>query len=283
LQLNKSGQICESFVYISWKTRVNATPIFITRLPEICVTVKKLHDMERNPLNSVRHPERGLVAKLLLVEDDKRLCLNIQDWFEHKHHAVESVHDGIDGLALLQFSDFDLIILDINLPGMSGFELCRRFRAAGGKTPILMLTGSDLLIDKEVGFGAGADDYLTKPFHLEELSLRVQALLRRASGAVDNVLRRGILKLDPVTHTVFRGEESVNLSPIEFSLLEFFMRHPKQVFSPETLLNHVWDSGSETSPETVRTWVKRLRTKIDTEGKPSAIRNIHGVGYSFDL
>ncbi len=222
------------------------------------------------------------MAKILLVEDDKNLCVGIQDWFEHKHHSVETVHTGTDGLVRLQCSDFDLVILDINMPGMTGIELLRKFRFDGGKTPVLMLTGQDQLIDKEIGFGSGADDYLTKPFYMEELFLRVQALLRRTSRTVDNVLRAGGLKLDPITFTVFRGEKQLNLSRGEFALLEFFMRNPKQVFSPETIVSRVWPSESETSPETVRTYIKRLRNKIDVEGIPSAIRNIHGVGYSFD-
>ncbi|MBX9721263.1 MAG: response regulator transcription factor [Candidatus Obscuribacterales bacterium] len=222
------------------------------------------------------------MAKLLLVEDDIRLCQSIQDWFEHMHHTVEVVHNGDDGLAVLQCSDFDLVILDVNLPGLSGVELCRRFRARGGKAPVIMLTGRDQLVDKERGFGAGADDYLTKPFHIEELFMRVQALLRRASGLLSDVLHAGDLQLDPATFTVLRCNESLNLSRTEFALLEFFMRHPKQVFSPETLVSSVWESESETSPETVRTAVMRLRKKIDVDGKPSFIQNIHGVGYCFN-
>lgn len=224
------------------------------------------------------------MAKILIIEDDQRLALNVQDWFEHKNFSVECVHDGGDGLALLQCSNFDLIILDVNLPSMTGFEVCKRHRAAGGETPILMLTGQDQLIDKEMGFSSGADDYLTKPFYLEELYMRVQALLRRSSKAVanDHVLRGGELKLDPVAFTVSRGEESLSFSRMEFALLEFFMRNPKKVFSPEALLSHVWESGSEASPETVRTWVKRLRRKLDVKDKPSVIKNFHGIGYCFE-
>ena len=222
------------------------------------------------------------MAKILIIDDDKPLCLSLRDWLEHKHHVVETVHNGVDGLALLQCSSFDLVILDVNMPGLTGFELCRRFRSEGGEALVLMLTGQSKLIDKEIGFGAGADDYLTKPFQMEELLLRVQALLRRSSAATDNILRSGDLRLDLSSFSVWRGDERLYLSRVEFSLLEFFMRHPKQVFSPEALLNRVWQSDSETSPETVRSSLKRLRAKIDEPGKPSLIQNIHGVGYSLD-
>lgn len=223
------------------------------------------------------------MAKLLMIEDDKNLCVGIQDWFEHKHHSVECVHDGNDGLAYLLTSSFDLVIMDVNLPGLNGFEISKRFRASGAKTPLLMLTGQDQLPDKEMGFGSGADDYLTKPFFLEELFLRVQSLLRRAGGwAADSVLRAGDLLLDSTTFSVMRGSERLNISRMEFLLLEFLMRHPKKVFSPETLVSRIWPSESETSPETVRTYIKRLRSKIDIEGRSSVIRNIHGVGYSFE-
>ena len=222
------------------------------------------------------------MAKILLIDDDQRLCLNIADFFEHKNFSVETVHDGYEATALLQCSNFDLIILDVNLPGMTGYEICKHYRSSGGKTPILFLTGQDKLIDKEMGFGSGADDYLTKPFYLEELFLRVQAVLRRSSKTTEDVLRSGALKLDPIAYTVERGEEKLSFSKMEFALLEFLMRNPKKVFSPEALLSHVWESGSEASPETVRTWVKRLRRKLDEQGKPSVIKNFHGIGYCFD-
>jgi DNA-binding response OmpR family regulator len=223
------------------------------------------------------------MAKILLLDDDKNLCLSLRDWLEHKHHTVEMAHNGNDGLALLQCSNYDLVILDINMPGVNGFELCRQYRGLGGEALVLMLTGQSKLLDKEIGFGAGADDYLTKPFQMEELLLRVQALLRRSSSSADNILRAGNLKMDPSSFSVWRGEERIHLSRVEFALLEFFMRHPRQVFSPEALLSRVWTSDSETSPETVRTSLKRLRAKIDVAGQKSVIQNIHGVGYSLDV
>jgi DNA-binding response OmpR family regulator len=222
------------------------------------------------------------MEKLLLIEDDRLLCINIQDWFEHKHYLVECAHNGNDGLTLMQCFHFDLVILDAGLPGMSGFELCRRYRACGGKTPILFVTGQDQLKDKEEGYSAGADDYLIKPFFFEELSLKVQAILRRTGAAVDNILHAGELELNTATFTVFRGGEQLQLTRREFDLLEFLMRNPKKVFSPETILNHAWKSDWDASPETVRVSILRLRKKIDVKGKPSVIRNLHGVGYCLD-
>lgn len=223
------------------------------------------------------------MAKILICDDDKSLCLSLTDWLENRHHLVETAHDGSEGLELMRYSHYDLVIVDVRMPGLNGFELCRRYRAGGGQARILMLTGQDKLIDKEVGFGAGVDDYLTKPFHMEELLLRVEALLRRSEKLVDTVLRAGDLSLDQSTFTVWRGSQRIHLSKVEFALLELFMRHPRQVFSPEALLRQVWSSDSETSPETVRTTLKRLRAKIDVDGQPSLIQNIHGVGYSLDF
>ncbi len=223
------------------------------------------------------------MAKIFLVEDNKSLCLNIQDWFEHKHHKLEFMHDGLDGLAMLGCSNYDLLIFDVKIPGIDGFELCRRFRSTGGKTPVIMLTGQDKIHDKEMGFAVGADDYLTKPFHLEELYIRVQAQLRRSNSNYENALRYGEFELNHATFSARRANKALTLSRGEFALLEFFMRNPRSIFSPEALLSHVWQTDSEPSSETVRTSIKRLRKKIDNHGQPSVIKNIHGVGYCFDL
>lgn len=219
------------------------------------------------------------MAKILLLDDDKALCDVVQDWLEDKKHIVEVAHDGLEGMDLLEFSNYDLVILDINMPGMNGIEICRKMRAAGIQSMVLMLTGKDTIVDKEIGFGVGADDYLTKPFNIKELMARAQALLRRSSPLIDKTLKAGDISLDLATFTVWRDGQKIALSKIEFALLEFFMRHPKQVFSQEALLASVWPSDSEISTETVRTTLKRLRAKIDLEGKPSLIQNIHGVGY----
>ena len=222
------------------------------------------------------------MAKILLVEDDKALCGTVQKWLTHEHHLVEAVDNGEQALENLKFYKYDLVVLDVNLPKMSGLDVCKQFRQSGGVTAILMLTGRDAIDDKEKGLDSGADDYLTKPFHLKELSARVRALLRRPASMTGDVLRSGGLSLETATYRVLRDGEEIQLSQQEFSLLEFLMRNSNQVFSPEALLDRVWKSSSDVSPQAIRTHVKMLRKKIDKEGEPSFIKNIHGVGYRFD-
>ncbi len=222
------------------------------------------------------------MTKILLVEDDQNLLTTIKEWLEFEHHIVEAVDNGLSGLELLGSYKYDLIILDWELPKLSGLELCRAFREKGGQAPVLFLTGRGTIPDKEAGFDAGADDYLTKPFHMKELSARVKALLRRPAAFVDQVLKAGNLVLDRSTYQVTRSGEEVYLARMEFALLEFFMRHPNKVFSPEAILERVWSAESDRSPETLRTCLKKLRNKIDTQGQPSMIKNLHGVGYKFE-
>ncbi len=220
------------------------------------------------------------MAKILLVEDEPDISDLVATWLRNDHHVVEAVGTGEDALDLLRVYTFDLLILDWMLPGMTGIEVCRRFRDRGGSTAILMLTAKKHVDEKEVGLDAGADDYLTKPFELKELSARVRALLRRPVNFRGTILKVGPIVMDTSTYKVTKdpGDE-IQLLPKEFALLEFFMRHPNQVFSAEALLDRVWASESEASPETIRTYIKRLRKKIDEQGKPSMVNTVHGVGY----
>jgi len=196
-----------------------------------------------------------------------------------EHHIVDVATTGEEALNLLKTSNFDLIILDISLPGISGVEVLVQYRAMGGPTPVLILTGRGALKDKEEGLDNGADDYLTKPFHLRELSARMRAMLRRPRTTLDNTLRFKDLEMDPSSFRVYKGEEEVHLARMEFALLEFLIRHKGQVFSPEALLDRVWASDSERSPESLRTLIKKLRRKIDSPGEDTLIENVHGVGY----
>ncbi|HEY9713198.1 MAG TPA: response regulator transcription factor [Chroococcales cyanobacterium] len=222
------------------------------------------------------------MAKILLVEDEPDFSILISEWLKNEHHVVELVENGDDAVDRLKFYKFDLVILDWMLPGKSGIEVCKSYRASGGTSPILLLTAKRHVDEKEQGLDAGADDYLTKPFEMKELSARIRALLRRPTGFSGSILQVGSLSLEPTTFKVTRSGEEISLLPKEFALLEFMMRHPNQVFSAEALLDRVWSSDSEASPETIRTYIKRLRKKIDLEGHPSILSTVHGVGYKLD-
>lgn len=220
------------------------------------------------------------MAKILVVEDDKPLSQLIVDWLTGEKYTPEAVFEGTEGLERLKFYKYDVIILDWELPGLSGPEICQQFRTHGGQTPILMLTGKKEIQDKATGLDAGADDYLTKPFHMVELSARIRALLRRSSVDVTRtVLTAGHITLDPISRKVTSNGKDITLQPKEYSLLEFLLRHPNQPFSAEAILDRVWSSESDASPDTVRLQIMRLRHKIDLEGKESMVRTMHRVGY----
>lgn len=222
------------------------------------------------------------MAKILIVEDDLGLSKMIRDWLVFEKHQVEEVADGTEALERLRFYEYDLVILDWMLPGTSGVQILREFRNSRGSTPVLMLTGKDAVVDKETGLDAGADDYLTKPFHMKELSARTRALLRRPRDIVTDAIKIGDLVLDRGKHKILKNNVEVKLLPKEFALVDFFMRHPNQVFSVDALLNRVWESESDATADAVTTCIKRIRKKLDSEGKPSIIRTVHGVGYRMD-
>jgi two-component system response regulator MprA len=222
------------------------------------------------------------MAKVLVVEDEHDLSGPIRDWLTREQHLVELADNGIEAIEKLSVYKFDIIVLDLMIPGLNGMEVCKRFRAKGGATPILMLTAKSAIEDKEAGLDAGADDYLTKPFHLKELSARIRALLRRHTQSSSCELSVGDLFLDILARKVTLGNKEIHLVPREFSLLEFFMRHPNQVFSAEALLDRVWASDTMASPDTIRTYIKILRKKLSCEGKDSFIRTVHGVGYKLE-
>jgi len=222
------------------------------------------------------------MTKVLIVEDDSILATTVGDALEFEHYMVETVGNGSKALEFLRTYSYDLLILDFDLPGMNGFDLCRTFRLEGGKQPVLMLTAKSSIPDKTDGYEAGADDYLTKPFHIKELLLRVKALLKRFNVHADDLLQAGDLTLDQTAFKVTKNGTEIRLTPIEFALLEFLIRHRGKLFSAESLINSVWPSTSERLPETVRTCVKKLRDKIDTKGSPSIIVNVPGLGYKID-
>ena len=221
------------------------------------------------------------MAKILVVEDDDHQADVIEKWLQHEHHNVDVVATFADGKAMMDSYTYDAIVLDWGLPDGTGIDLIAAYRSSGGTAPILMLTGRAETSDKEQGLDGGADDYLTKPFQIRELSARLRALMRRPTVMVSDVLKGHNLELDINKHQLFKNGEEVKLFPQEFSLLETLMRKPGVVHTTEALINHVWKSEAGASGETVRTSVLRLRKKIDTAGEPSLIENVHGVGYKF--
>ncbi|HEY9787289.1 MAG TPA: response regulator transcription factor [Candidatus Obscuribacterales bacterium] len=220
-------------------------------------------------------------AHILLVEDSEEMASLISAWLHREGYEVTTCATGEEALDHLKARSFDLVIFDWMLPGKSGLEVCKSYRESGGKCPSLMLTTLTHVDDVEVGLDSGCDDYLRKPFELKELCARIRALLRRPAEFQAYDMKAGDITLETKTHKVFRCGQEVHLLPKEFALLRFFMLHPDQVFSPECLLDNIWPSDSSASPDSIRTYVKRLRKKIDAPGEPSVIANVHGVGYKF--
>jgi DNA-binding response OmpR family regulator len=215
------------------------------------------------------------MARILVVDDDDELACRIKTWLEHEKHTVDYALSGEEALTFLRRVDYELVVLDWSLPAMSGVDVCRSFRGTGGRSAILMLTGKAGSHDKIAGLDAGADDYLTKPFELDELSARVRALLRRSPPARSDTLQVGGLTLDTVAHEVEYRSAKIDLSPTEFSLLEFLMRNPNRWFSSEALAFRVWDKR-ETSIDNVRTYIKSLRKKL---GSQDLIEGAYVLGY----
>lgn len=222
------------------------------------------------------------MAKILLLEDEKALADVVMDWLKSQDYLVDWVNMCQEAQTRLRLYQYDLVILDVNLPDGNGVEVCKQYRSEGGATPILMLTGRRTVGEKAAGLDAGADDYLTKPFHMEELAARVRALLRRPVAVVANVLKVQDLELNPTTHRVTKGGVELQLMPKEFTLLEFLMKHQGQVFSADTLIERLWPTDSDASPDAIRIYITRLRNKIDVKDQQSMISTMRGVGYRLD-
>lgn len=222
------------------------------------------------------------MAKILFVEDDLELADSVVAHLKSERHVVEHCASGESALASLAAYSYDLLILDFVLPDIKGDEISRRCRADRMNCPILMLTGRTRIEDKERGFDAGADDYLTKPFDLRELSARIRALLRRPELIAKDILSTQDLILDSTSAKVMRAGKEIKLLAKEFALLEFLLRHKGHVYSAEDLLDRVWSADSESSPEAVRQTIKRLRDKIDKDGEKSLISTIVNIGYSIE-
>jgi two-component system OmpR family response regulator len=222
------------------------------------------------------------MAKILIVEDEVALVDLMRDSLAAQGFLLDHVDDGDKAIAQLKYNQYDLIILDWSLPGADGLTILKSYRDNGGQSPVLMLTGRRKLEDKETGLESGADDYLTKPFHVRELIARIKALLRRRVVSPAGSLTACGIELDCTARRVFRDGKELLLLPKEFALLEFLMKHPSEVFSAEALIQRVWPTDSEATPAAIRIYVTRLRKKIDSDESSSIITTVHGVGYRFD-
>ena len=217
--------------------------------------------------------------RALIVEDHLKMASLIRRGLRKEGMAADVAGNGEDALGRAQATEYDAIILDLMLPGIDGFEVCRRLREAGVWTPILMLTARDAVRDRVAGLDGGADDYLTKPFSYAELLARLRALVRRGPVERPAELRIGDLRLDPARRQVWRGEAEIGLSPKEFSILETFMRRPGEVLSRFQLLEHAWDYDYENRSNIVDSYIRLLRRKIDRPFGVQTIETVRGVGY----
>jgi two-component system response regulator MprA len=215
-------------------------------------------------------------SRILVVEDDPRLAATLERVLAAENHDVEVAADGTMALRLARERPFDLVVLDIMLPGLDGIAVCKRLRSTG-PVPILLLTALGGTEERVRGLDSGADDYLVKPFAYEELLARVRALLRRAAPA--DHLRFGDLRLEPASRAAWRGDRSVELTATEFDLLRHFLRHPRQVLSREQLIDAVWKGEAETD-NVVAVYVGYLRQKLEQDGEPRLLHTVRGAGYA---
>jgi DNA-binding response OmpR family regulator len=221
--------------------------------------------------------------RILLVEDNRRLSDSLRSILQEEGYAVDAVYDGVDGQEAGMTPGYDVIILDVMLPGKSGVEVCRELRNQRITTPILMLTARDALEDRVTGLDSGADDYLVKPFEVEELSARIRALLRREASVKTGNLQIADLILDPAAHTVTRAGKPVELTAKEFSILEYLMRHPNRLITREMAEDHLWNFDHVVASNVVDVYIRRLRRKIDDPSPIKLIETVRGAGYRISL
>jgi two-component system OmpR family response regulator len=217
--------------------------------------------------------------RVLIVEDERKLAALIQRSLSERGIAADVADTGEDAVWMGTSTPYDAIVLDLNLPGIDGFEVCRRLRDDEVWSPILMLTARDAVSDRVAGLDGGADDYLTKPFDLDELHARLRAVARRAADPRPATLTSGSLRLDPAARAVHRGDTAIELSATEFAMLETFMRRPGQALTRLALLEHVWDGAYENRSNIVDVYVRYLREKIDLPFGTDSIETVRGVGY----
>ncbi|XGV97116.1 MAG: response regulator transcription factor [Leptolyngbya sp. BL-A-14] len=218
--------------------------------------------------------------RILLVEDDDRIARPLAEDLSHQNHIVDLAHDGLEGWQYAQAIDYELILLDLMLPKLDGITLCKQLRMSGSQALILMLTARDTTSDKVIGLDAGADDYLVKPFELEELAARIRALSRRTPELKPLILTHDGLQLDPSSHKVAYAGKELSLTPKEYMLLECFLRNPTQILTRAFLLERLWDLDQTAGEETIKTHLTNLRRKLKSAGATeNVIETVYGVGY----
>lgn len=219
--------------------------------------------------------------RILVVEDEVKIARLISKALKAEGFAVDNAYDGKEGEELALVNQYDLIILDIMMPGQDGWQVCEALRKENLKVPILMLTALDEISDKVKGLNLGADDYLAKPFHFEELIARIRALIRRNSGNISNTISCYGIELDLEKHEAMREGLALELSAKEFALLELFITNPEKVLSREFITEHIWDMNFDTQSNIIESYIKFLRQKVDKPFKKQLIKTIRGVGYKF--
>jgi DNA-binding response OmpR family regulator len=219
-------------------------------------------------------------AHILLVEDEIKLARFIELELESEGYRVSVAHDGMSGLSLARESEPDLAILDWMLPGLTGVELCRRLRATGSKIPVILLTARDEVGDRVAGLDAGADDYVVKPFSIEELLARIRSHLRRTQTTDEDLLQFEDLSLNRRTREVFRGQRSIDLTAKEFELLQYLMSHPRQVFTRDQIIENVWGYDFLGDSNIIEVYVRYLRLKLEEKNEKRLIHTARGVGYA---
>lgn len=218
--------------------------------------------------------------RILIVEDDDRIAKPLAEDLRNQHHTVDIARDGIEGWEYSQAAEYDLILLDLMLPKLDGISLCRKLRSAQSKVLILMLTAKDSTSDKVIGLDAGADDYLIKPFELEELGARIRALCRRSPETKQPILSHNHLQLNPSTYRVTYKDRLISLTPKEYLIVEYFLRHPKQIVTRYALLDKLWEFDKLSGEGTIKTHITNIRNKLKAAGSTdNLIETIYGIGY----
>jgi len=219
------------------------------------------------------------MSRILVVEDETKLARFIELELQYEGYEVIVANDGFSGLTAARESDFDLILLDWMLPGISGPEICKRLRQTGSKVPIILLTAKDEVSDRVTGLDAGADDYLIKPFSIEELLARIRARLRSNSSDLSEVLEFADLRLNRNTRQVNRGDRSIEFTAKEFDLLEYLMSHPRQVLTRDQILERVWGYDFMGDSNIIEVYIRYLRLKLEAQQEKRLIQTVRGVGY----